>query len=361
MTHVHLPLTPTWLLWPVPWVWALVLLLLLPALWALWLQPRRQAVIRFSSLEAVRAAGGAWRRRLRLLLPALRTVGLACLIVAVARPQAPNETRRVIVEGIAIQMVLDRSTSMRDPDLSPPGEQVTRLDIVKEVFRRFVAGGGDLPGRPNDLIGMIRFARYPDSVCPLTLDRRVLLDVLDKTDTVLTLDSSGRWRGNREEDATAIGDALALAVERLRDLKRTTGSGHQLVIKSRVAILLTDGQNNAGMIPPAQAGELAAAHGIKVYTILAGTGEPLPWGGRRPVNDADLRRIAEVTGGKFFRATEAAALEQIYAEIDALERTKTEEQSYVEWGELSWAWLMAAFASLSMQMFLDSTWLRKVP
>ncbi len=361
MTHTHLPLTPEWLWWPQPWVWCLLLVLLLPALWLLWLRPRRRTVIRFSSLATLQSVAGPWRRRARLLLPALRTGALGCLIVAVARPQVPNESRRVVVEGIAIQMALDCSSSMLDTDLAMRQEAQTRLDVVKQVFHDFVTGGGRLPGRPNDLIGMIRFARYPDSVCPLTLDRSVLLDALEATHTVIWLDPSGRWRGNKEEDATAIGDALTLAVERLKDLKRTTGSGNQFVINSRVVILLTDGENNTGLVTPQQAGELAATYGIKVYTILAGTGQRLPWGGRLPLDDTDLRRIAEVTGGKYFHATDRAALEQIYAEIDRLERTKTEEQSYVEWGELSWTWLLAAFVCLGVQTLLDATVLRKIP
>lgn len=357
MTHVHLPLTPSWLLWPYPWVWALLLLLLLQLLWLLWLRPQRRPVIRFSSLDALRAAGGATRRRAWLTLPALRTAALGCLIVAAARPQAPNESRRVLVEGIAIQMVLDTSGSMLDIDLSPRDQRMTRVDVVKDVFRRFVAGEGDLPGRPNDLIGMIRFAKYADSVCPLTLDHAALLDVLKGTE--IPLDRFGRVPD--EYNQTAIGDGLALAVERLKDLKRTTGSGGQLVITSRIVVLLTDGENNAGMIAPEQAGELAATYGIKVYTILAGTGQNIGWGRRLPVNDRDLRRIAEVTGGKHYVATNRDALEQVYKEIDQLERTKTEEHSYVEWGELSWKWLAVAFGLLSIQTLLDATLLRKIP
>lgn len=357
MTHLHLPLTPEWLLWPLPWVWALLLLLLLPLLWLLWLHPSRRAVIRFSSLDALRAAGNAARRRVRLILPTLRTAALVCLIVAAARPQTPNESRRVLVEGIAIQMVLDVSGSMLDLDLSPPRERQTRLDVVKSVFRRFVTGDDKLPGRPDDLIGVIRFARYADAVCPLTLDRDALLDVLDQTE--VPVDRLGRVK--EEANQTAIGDGLALAVERLKDLKRTTGSGDQLVISSRVVILLTDGENNAGMITPQQAGELADTFGIKVYTILAGTGQNLGWGQRLPVNDKDLRQIATVTGGKHYRATDLAALEEVYAKIDELERTETEEHRYVEWGELSWAWLMGAFVCLGMQTLLDATLLRKIP
>lgn len=356
MTHVHLPLTPEWIMWPYPWVWTFVLLLALPLLWWLWRQPRRRAVIRYSSLAALRSAGAAWRRHLRGVLPVLRTVALLCLIVAVARPQTPNESRRVMVEGIAIQMVLDTSGSMLDTDLSPQNQRATRLDVVKDVFRRFVEGDDELPGRPNDLVGMIRFARYADSVCPLTLDHDALLSVL--ADTEVPTDRLGRPL--EEANQTAIGDGLALAVERLKDLKRTTGSGDQLIIDSRVVILLTDGENNSGMITPEQAGELAALHGIKVYTILAGTGQR-EFFGRRPVDDSELEGIAEVTGGRHFVATDRAALESVYEEIDELERTETEEHRFVEWGDLAWPWLFAAFVCLAVQTLLDATVLRKIP
>lgn len=296
------------------------------------------------------AAGSRWPHRVRLVLPILRTAALACLILAVARPQRPDEESQIYAEGVAIQMIVDTSSSMRDTDLSPADHKMLRLDVVKDVFRRFVMGDGKLPGRPNDLVGMIRFALYPDSVCPLTLDHDALLKVLDETHIVR----------RRDEDQTAIGDALALAVERLKDLKRTSGSGQQYTITSRVIILLTDGENNAGMITPKQAGELAATQGIKVYTILAGTGMLRGWR-RAPVNDRALRHIAEVTGGEHFHAGDRESLVNIYGEIDQLERTKTEERRFVHWGELSLWWLVAALTCICLQTFLGSTRLRKVP
>lgn len=352
--HRHLWFTPDWVLWPEPWVWALLLVLLVPLLWLLWLRPSWRPVIRFSSLAELRSAGGSARRRLRLILPVLRTAALVCLIVAVARPQRPDESSTIFAEGIAIQMVVDASSSMRDIDLSPSGRDMTRLDMVKEVFRKFVKGDeeSDLLGRPNDLIGMIRFARYADAVCPLTLDHANLLGVLGQTHIVR----------RQDEDGTAVGDGLALAVERLKDLKRTTGSGGQLTITSRVVILLTDGENNCGMVTPEQAGELAATYGIKVYTILAGTGRLAgAFRFRLPVDDRALRHIAEVTGGKHFRARDQESLEEIYAEIDELERTKVEEKRYTHWGELAQWWLVAAFVCLGLQTLLDATWLRKIP
>ncbi len=334
--------------------WLLTAFSLLPLLWWLWSRPGRRPVLRFSDISHLRtAAGSSSAARWRSLLPILRTIALASLTIAAARPQVADSTFTTYSEGVAILLVLDTSGSMEDRDLSPRGKPLTRLDVVKEIVRKFVSGDESLslPGRTNDLIGLIRFARYADSVCPLTLDRDALLAALDQTNLVTT----------REENGTAIGDGLALAVERLRDLKRTMGSGEQIRITSRVVILLTDGENNAGQVDPQQAGELAAVHGVKVYTILAGTGENLTIG-RRPVDDRVLRRIAEVSGGRFYSARDQKSLVDVYSEIDKLERTRVEERAFVRWDEWGGPWLLlAAFAALALQILLDATWLRKIP
>lgn len=331
---------------------ALLLLLIVPFLWWLWRNPRRRPVIRFAGLSELKAAGKTTGRRLYALLPILRTVGIVALVVAVARPQRADQSTKVYVEGIAIELALDTSSSMSDVDLSPRGKQVTRFDMVKKAMDRFIKGDKELTGRPNDLIGLVRFARYADSICPLTLDHEALSAALAKTQMVTP---------PSPEDGTAIGDGLALAVERLRDLKRRTGSGEQLVIKSRVVILLTDGENNSGEITPEQAADLAATYGIKVYTILAGTGERLDWGRRRPLDDTALRYIADTTGGKFFRVNDADALERVYEEIGKLEQSRAEEQKFVDYEELALPWLAAAFAALSLQTLLGATLMRKIP
>lgn len=347
MTPIHPPLAPAWLYFA--WPWAFAALMLLPVLWAWWAWRKRSA-IRYSSLEGLRVVAPS-RANPRVLLGVLRSLALVALIVAVARPVRPDESTRVFAEGIAIQAVIDTSSSMQDFDLSPPNARLTRLDVAKEVFRRFVTGDGEtLPGRSTDLIGLIRFAGYADSVCPLTLDYGHLETALQGIRTV---------RG--QEDGTAIGDALGLAVERLRDLKRVTGSGEQLEIKSRVIILLTDGENNQGLIAPRQAGDLAALSGIRVYSIMAGTGQVINPVQRLKPNDADLKYIAEVTGGRHYLARDAAALFEVYREIDELERTRVEEKQYVQWSDMGFPWLLAAFALLSAQALLDATWLRKIP
>ena len=328
----------------------LLALAVLPLLWWLWRSPRRRPVLRYSSLESLRLAVSPWRRRARGVLPVLRTLALLCLVVAAARPQTADESSRIFAEGIAIEMVVDTSGSMRDTDLSTGRTPETRLDVVKDVFRKFVAGVGDLPGRPNDLIGIIRFARYADSICPLTLDHANVLEVLKTVEIVR----------RQDEDGTAIGDALGLAVARLASLKRTAGSGEQMKIKSRIVILLTDGENNAGTITPRTAGELAAAEGVKVYSILAGTGQRLGFA-RVPVDDRDLRYIAEKSGGRFFQATDGAALEKIYGEIDQLERTRVEERRFVRWQEIGAPLWLGALGLLALQTLLDATLLRKIP
>ncbi|RMF81629.1 MAG: VWA domain-containing protein, partial [Planctomycetota bacterium] len=190
MTPTHIPGTPQWLWWAYPW--ALALLLVLPALWWLWTRSQRRTVVRFSDVEALRAAAGALPRRAYAMLRVLRAAALACLIVAAARPQRPDESVQVFTEGVAIQMVIDTSTSMAELDMSPSRTQPkTRLDVVKDVFRRFVEGGDGLTGRKNDLIGIIRFARYADSVCPPTLDHDALMDVLDSIELVRSVNEDG--------------------------------------------------------------------------------------------------------------------------------------------------------------------------
>ncbi len=356
MSHVHLPLTPTWLLWPQPWVWVLLLFLVLPLLWRRLLSRRRRVALRYSDLSTVRAVAPRWQRYTRYVLPLLRIVALAGLIIAAARPQVAEESHATIVDGVALEMVIDTSWSMHDTDLSPANERVSRLEMVKRIFRQFVAGGDDLPGRPNDLIGIIRFATYADGVCPLTLDRDALLQTLD--DVQIPTDRFGQPLDDARN--TAIGDGLALAVERLKDLRRTTGTGREFSIRSRAIVLLTDGENNTGRITPREAGELAALFGIRVYTILAGTGQNL--GPRRlPVNDSDLRWIAAVTGGRHFHATDRATLEEVYREIDALEPSHVEEQRYVTWHDLAGGWLVLAFTMLTLHALLDATWLRRLP
>lgn len=355
-----------------PWVLLHLPLAALP--WWRYLARAQRPALRYSSVAALRAVAGTWAVRLRFLVPLLRTLALALLIVCCARPRKPNELTQVDAEGIAIQIVVDRSGSMEAMDFTVGGRQVDRLTAVKKVVRDFVRGDDALPGRPNDLIGAIVFARFADSRCPPTLNHDFLVKTLADTPIV-----------SREEDGTAIGDGLALGVERLRSLESPKGPRVSGAIKSRVIILLTDGENNAGDITPEKAAELATAFGIKVYTIGVGTRGTAPFpvvdpfSGRRVlrqmpvrIDEAQLKRIADATGGKYFRATDTDSLSAIYGEIDRLEKTRTQERRYMEYKELATQWvpvgsvrvpplLACVFALLFAERLLAETRLRTLP
>ena len=231
--------------------WWLLLLLLVPLGWFRW-GSRRRPTIGFSSISPLLQCGRTWVVRTRPVLPVLRMLGLAMLIICMARPIRANQQTRIAVEGIAIQMLVDRSSSMQAMDFAIDGVPVNRLAAVKDVATEFVAGGDGLEGRPDDLIGLISFAQYADSICPLTLDHGHLLLALDQVKLAM----------DRSEDGTAIGDAVALAVERLRDADERLEGEARNRIKSKIIILLTDGENTAGDIDPIIASELAAEYGV---------------------------------------------------------------------------------------------------
>jgi Ca-activated chloride channel family protein len=228
------------------------------------------------------------------------------------------------------------------------------LEVVKEAFRLFILGEGESAGgREGDLIGMVTFARYADGVSPLTLDHDMLLSLLDQVEIVT----------QPEDNGTSIGEAMALAVERLRENAAT----------SKVMILLTDGSNNAGLTEPLEAAQIAKALGIKIYTI--GTGSrgtaPVPMrthDGRQVVqrmqvsiDEGTLRQIARLTGGKYFRATDSEALKEIYAEIDRLEKTTTVAQHYQQYVDFFPIFLLAGLGLVLLETVLVNTRLRTVP
>ncbi len=320
-----------------PSIWWLLGLLVVPLLWWRWVARRRQAAVAFSSTDALVAVGRHLGRARRWIVPVLRTAAFVLLFICLARPQLADEQTRIFTEGVAIELIVDRSGSMRAMDFQIEGRPANRLQAVKQVVREFVSGGSILPGRPDDLIGLIAFARFADSLCPLTLDQDHLINAVDQTQFVT----------EREEDGTAIGDALALGVERLQSLGQRSDLQAN-AIKSKVIILLTDGESNVGDIDPLTAARMAATYGIKVYTIGAGTDNATapvpvqdPFGNtfyrNVPVSiDEDtLREIAKITGGEYFRATDTGSLEQIYARIDELERTDIEQRRYTQYTELA--------------------------
>jgi Ca-activated chloride channel homolog len=333
--------------------YALILLLLVPLLLALRRRQQYTAAIRYSSIADLIALAPSLATRLRWLLPCLRTLALVLCIVALARPQRGIEAIKIFSEGIAILMAVDISGSMAALDLQVDGRQSSRLDAVKQTFQTFVQGGKNLTGRDGDLIGMVTFARYPESVCPLTLDHNTLLSLLDQVE-IVTLP---------EEDGTAIGEAIALGVERLKDSTAT----------SRVMILLTDGVNNAGDTEPLQAARIAKALGIKIYTIGTGTrgvamvpvrdpsGQTVLQRMRVDLDEPMLTEIATLTGGQYFRATDGAALQAIYAEIDRLEKTTNVTEHYQQYAELFPLLLLPGLGCLVLEVVLSTTRFRKIP
>lgn len=303
-----------------------LLSLALLALPAFWLARRRSGRLLFSAVAILPVRSFGWRARILWMPPALIALATASLGVALAGPRIGDQTTRVQRKGIAILMAVDVSGSMSALDLSTEKQERTRLDAVKEVFRQFVSGGEGLSGRPDDVIGLVTFARYADCRCPPTLDHGNLL--LMAEDAALVSDPG--------EDGTAIGDGLALAIERLRETKA----------ESKVVILLTDGVQNAGELSPAQAASLATTLGARVYTVGAGTNgfAPVriedPFSGRKvlrqvpvQIDESTLQQIAGQTRGRYFRATDAESLRRVYEEIDRLERTQMAETRYLQYRE----------------------------
>jgi Ca-activated chloride channel homolog len=334
--------------WAHPWY----LLAVLAAVPAVLLALRSAGRVVFSSLAALPVRGSSWRTALVWVPDALVALAIACLGIALAGPRAGEKDSRVHKEGIAIVMTVDTSSSMAALDLSRHNQEQTRLDAVEAVFRRFVTGGPDLRGRPDDAIGLVSFARYADTRSPITLDH----------DDLLTALGAVHITKDRNEDGTAIGDGLALAVDRLRGAKA----------RSRVVVLLTDGMNNAGAESPLGAAEWARQEGIKVYTIGAGTNGMAPVRVQTPMGselvaqpvqiDEDLlRKIADTTGGRYFRATDAGSLASIYQEIDALERTKMTETRFLEYREYYPYWVAAGLILAALAFLLRGSVFRRLP
>lgn len=318
------------------------------------LAARTSASLTYSNLALLDGAPRSLRSRLARLPAVLLAVAALILAVALAGPRTGNVETKIKRKGIAIALVVDRSGSMHARDLVPLDIEVDRLQVVKRVISEFVEGGESGQGRPDDVIGLVSFARYADGLCPLTMDHGNLLGIIDDLEIV----------AERAEDGTAIGEGLALAVERLRKSKA----------RSKVAILLTDGDNNAGDIEPVQAAELASQHDIRVYTVGAGSKgmAPVPvdkdrdgnWVLRnRPVtiDEKTLRDIARRTGGRYYRATDADGLAAAYREIDSLERTEIQELRYFEYQEHYEPCVLVALACLALSGIIGGTLLRRLP
>jgi len=317
--------------------WLLLLLLLLPVL--AWLKGRRGAPPAFvySSVQLVRAMQNIHRSRFGGLLGSLRWLALALFILALAQPRFAKSTTEVKASGIDIVCALDLSGSMKTGDYIVNGQQVSRIDMAKPVLEKFVEG------RPNDRIGLVVFAAQAFIATPLTLDHEYLLENIDRLGI-----------GTINSDATAIGDGLTTALNRLRDLKA----------KSKIIVLMTDGGNNSGKIDPAAAAEAAKALGVKIYTIGLGNADIVQQMGLPPgylPDEEALQKIADETGGKYYRADNAEKFVKIYAEIDKLEKTEATVKKYTQFTELFPWFVTAGLAILLIEFVLAQTAFRRLP
>ena len=322
-----------------------LLLLVIPyILWYAMYRKKTEPTMRMSDTFAFRDAPKSWKVRLMPLSMLLRVTAFTMIVVALARPQTQNSWKNKTVEGIDIMLAMDVSTSMLAEDLKP-----NRIEAAKQVASEFISG------RPDDNIGLSIFAGEAFTQCPMTTDHASLLSLLNGVRTDIA------QRG-LIEDGTAIGMGLANAVSRLKDSSA----------KSRVVILLTDGSNNRGDLSPMTAAEIAKSLGIRVYTIGVGTNETAPYpmivaGGVQYINvpaEIDTKTLSEIavaTDGDFYRATNNSELQQIYKEIDKLEKTKLSVKTVSKRHEAYQPFALAAILLLLSEMLLRLTVFRKLP
>ena len=322
--------------------WLALGLLLIPALIYLhWKLREKRPTLLYSDLRPLSMLRPSIWVRLSPMLFVLRMLALSLVLIAIARPQAGARSEEVITEGVDILLAIDVSSSMKTEDFKPRN----RLHVAKQVVAEFVRS------RPHDRIGMVAFAARALTKCPLTIDHDILLTLLEDV------------RIGSIEDGTAIGTAIATSVNRLRDSNA----------KSRIIILLTDGVNNRGEIDPLTAAELAKTFGIKIYAVGAGREGYAPYPFEDPVygtvyqdvlveiDEKTLEDIAQLTEGKYFRATDEKSLAKVYEEIDELEKTKIEQKEYVRYTELAPYFMMAALGLLLAESLLSRTRLLSIP
>lgn len=335
--------------------------------WILWFIPLLLWWLRRGPARASLAVPslGLWpapllgRVRFLWLPVALRRLALVLLLVALARPQGSSDYRMEHAEGIAIQMLVDVSSSMDMNLKDVGGKSATRMEVAKEMVARFISGDGErLKGRPNDLIGLITFARYADTRSPLTLGHDALLQIVRH----LTI------QDRPNEDGTAYGDALAIAAARLRNPEELLHGAHAqdaAKIKSRVIVLLTDGENNSGTHLPLEAAGLAKQWGCRIYAISLGDSGIFVSDGAtaESLSPAEkvLKHLAVETGGIYRQAHDFESLLAVYSEIDHLERSEITTLSFARVAEWFWLPLTLALVALVSGLILEATWLRVVP
>lgn len=326
-----------------PWMLILIPLVTVGIFW--WQKRQRSPTFRFSSKKLVESTPSSWKTRWLILPTLLRIVALMLVIVALAGPRSVLKESKRVVEGIDIVLAIDASGSMLGEDFTINNQRVNRLEVVKNVVEEFIGR------RENDRMSLVVFAGLAYTVCPLTTDHSWLQTNLERVEIGLI------------QDGTAVGSAIATSLNRLKNSDA----------KSRVVILLTDGMNNAGNVDPLAIAKAAQTLGIKIYTIGAGTKGPVPFPARDffgrkiyqnvliDIDEDMLKKIADTTGGKYFRATDTDSLRQVYEEIDRLEKVKIEEHGYTQYEELFGYVLAAALALLALEKILSNTVLMRIP
>ena len=347
--------------------WLIFLPVVALAAWRAW-HPRLRAAALYSNVSDLKKLPVTFAQRVKRLLPWTIVFGLVLLTFALARPQMGKSESRVSTEGIAIELAIDVSGSMEEAhDFVLDEKSVSRIAAVKHVVEAFINGSKEskLAGRPNDLIGLVAFGGFADSRCPLTLDHGALTDVVRQLEVPKPIrDRATGAILNGEELQTAIGDGLLAGADRLKNINA----------KSKILILLTDGDNNLGS-DPREAAKAVEALGIKVYTICIGTNDPVQvvqkdiYGNdvlsRQtvvfPIDEKLLQDIADTAHGKYFHAYGTGALTNVYAEIDKLEKTNVEETKYTDYTEYFGLPAVAGLALLFGALVLSSTRFRSMP
>lgn len=322
------------------WLWLLLVLIPLVA-WYVYSRRMATPTLRVSATDAFRRLPTSWRVWAGHLVFALRLAALACLIVILCRPQSSDSWSESDVEGTDIIVALDVSTSMLARDFNP-----NRFEAAKDVATRFVSG------REHDNIGLVIFAGESFTQVPMTMDNATVVNAIAQVEMQML------------EDGTAIGDGIATSINRIKSGKA----------KSKSIILLTDGSNNTGVVAPLTAAQIARQYGIKIYTIGVGRNGNAPYpvaidyAGNiqyqtMPVviDEATLRKIAQTTGGRYFRATNKGVLEQIFNEIDKLEKTHLDVQHFTQTQDHYLPWAIAALVLLLLSILIDYTVARRAP
>lgn len=323
--------------------WVLLILIVVPALtaWYIWRYRKHKPALQFSNISLFKGVRKTFRQRLHPILFVLRMIALTCLIVALARPQSMLSRQEMKVEGIDIVLAMDVSGSMLAEDFKP-----NRLEAAKRVAADFIEG------RHNDRVGLVIFSGEAFTQVPLTIDHNVLLKQLNSI------------KSGMIKDGTALGDGLATAINRIKESEA----------KSKVIILLTDGINNLGSVDPQSAAEIAALYDIRLYTIGVGTKGMAPYPFKDPfghtryqnvpveLDEPLLTQMAESTqDGHYFRATNKRSLEQIFHQIDDMEKSKIDVTQYAQTKDEYFGWLVAAAIALMLELLLGLLYFRTTP